>query len=544
VRRAAVVLALIALAVLAAWLLWPVDEPAVRDARPGAAPSPADETTPAAKRTPRAREPAALSAPETPEEAPGASDVPPAPETDAKLDQKTFDVVVLRPDGSPAVGADVVLRGERLWPAKAWSGWTRAVTDTQGRATLPYPASAPVYARLGADAGWTRAVDSEVQRAKPAEIRLRPSIVVRGRTVDSDGLLVAGATVLATVWLVGAGGELVMQATSGSDGTFETLPIPLRKGYGSPVIELAASSPGLVPASASVTPGDATKAPVVLTLYRGGTLRGRLVRADGRPVRNAVVQIAGTELSESSRSDGRFVLRLPRDECAVIAHDEHTEASSSVFRPAAGKWGAARRLGTFRGDAGDRDVGDVVLGEGRPLRGVVVLSNGEPVARAQVESRLSGETVFTAYSDSAGAFELPLSADAHDIVATEPSRDVSLWEPRQGTVNGVHGGDPDVRVTVGGMGVVLKLRADDGLKLDGRVANLSVAVTLRDDERSFPRGRSSSDAKLDGVRIELTQVGAWDVTVEATGFELAHVEGVDVRADRDTEIEVRLRRKP
>jgi hypothetical protein len=46
------------------------------------------------------------------------------------------------------------------------------------------------------------------------------------------------------------------------------------------------------------------------------------------------------------------------------------------------------------------------------------------------------------------------------------------------------------------------------------------------------------------VRVQVPTEGAWDVILSATGFEDEAIENVEVRADRDAEIDVRLRRKP
>jgi hypothetical protein len=339
------------------------------------------------------------------------------------------------------VGASVVESRHELWTASLDPiAWIARLTDAGGRVLLPR-GDLPLYVRLGPDAGWAHKPGSVIP---PPDVKLRPGVVVRGWTLDSDGKPVTGAIVRAQVQPPGAGAALVVESYSAADGSFETAPLPFDEdGNGRQEIDIVAYSRGLVPGSVTTTRTDGPRTAVVVTLYRGGALRGRLVRADGSTVSSAVVALLGTHLAAIPLADGRFELRLPAQGGDVFVHDFISSTSDAAFRPLPGDFVATRRLGSFRGDSGDRDLGDVVVDDGKPLRGVVVRANGDPVASARVTAVLAGAEVLSVHTDAKGAFEMPLSGEAHDLVVNEQGSGRITNEP---ALRGVRGGGPDVRI--------------------------------------------------------------------------------------------------
>jgi hypothetical protein len=466
---------------------------------------------------------------------------------------------VLRPDGTPAAGATIVVSNRPLWsdwPSQSGYMWPLRVTDAEGSAGLPRTESVP-YVHLGSDVGWSYKPGSVVPLP---DVRLRPGVVVRGRTIDSDALPVAGANVRAEMFPPGAGGSIVVEANSNAQGDFELPPLPFDEdGNGRQDIDMVAYADGLVPGSATTTRTDAPKGPIVVTLYRGGALRGRLVRSDALALRPVRVLLAGTHLAAFADADGRFELRLPAAGGEVIVHDALTATSDAMFRPAAGTFTAARRLGTFRGDAGDRELGNVVVDGGKPVRGVVVLgvdgpvadevrgvavrATGAPVAGASVKVLLAGTEFLQITTDGQGVFEVPISGDEHDLVATERSGGAVN---RMGTIHGVHGGDPDVRIILSGMGIVVHLRDENGARIEVVRPSLNAAKHGQPTNVAYASWDTSKTVLLarSEVRVQVPTEGAWDVILSATGFEDEAIENVEVRADRDAEIDVRLRRKP
>jgi hypothetical protein len=535
---------------------------------PGASTRPdADESArPPVQPAPRPRRrSAAESAPSTTDDAARRNDPAPSPSAGAPTapaaTAKLHEVRVLRADGTPAAGATIALDQRPLWDD--WPGphmWMFRGTDADGQAQLPRR-DAPLYVRQGSDVGWTYKPGSVVPLP---DVRLRPGVVVRGRTIDSDALPVASANVRAEMFPPGAGGSIVVETTSNAQGEFELPPLPFDEhGNGRQDIEIVAYADGLVPGSATTTRADAPKGPIVVTLYRGGALRGRLVRADKRPLSRVRVLLAGTHIAASPDEEGRFALRLPADGGEVIVQDAFFATSESVFRPAAGTFVAARRLGAFRGDVGDRDLGDVVVDGGKPLRGVVVLMksepgwekafpavvallNGDPVAGARVTAVLAGVEILSVTTDAKGAFELPLSGDEHDLVVNERSSNRISRIP---AVEGVRGGGLDVRIVRGRMGIRVRLRDENGARIEPAGVHLQASPHGQVGGTAYAdgyHGLAELDAARSELRVQLPVEGAYDLEVHSTRyeFEIVVIESIDVSADRDAEIDVRLRRKP
>jgi hypothetical protein len=434
--------------------------------------------------------------------------------------------------------------------------WALRKTDAEGRAHVP-GGTGPLYVRLGSDAGWSYKAGSVIPLP---DVHLKPGVVVRGRTVDSDLIAVPGADVRAEMFPPGAGASIVVGTTSDAQGDFELPPLPFDEWEnGRQDIEIVAYAEGLVPGSATTTRTDAPKGPIVLTLYRGAALRGRLVTPDGSPFPRGRVLLAGTHLAAFPEEDGRFALRLPAQGGEVIVHDNLTGTSDAEFRPARGTWIAARRLGNFRGDAGDRDLGDVVVDGGKPVRGVVALMkaepwwdksyplavalmNGGPVADARVTVVLAGTEVLSVTTDAQGAFELPLSGDEHDLVVNERSSNRFGGPP---AVEGVRGGDPDLRIVRGRMGIRVRLRDENGARLEVLGAHLNAALHAPGRTSGVSYVSSESPLPRHEVRVQVPAEGAYDLLVSAVaaGFEAVRIESVDVRRDSDAEIDARLKKK-
>ena len=105
-----------------------------------------------------------------------------------------------------------------------------------------------------------------------------------GKVVDQDGEPLEGAQVMATVR--DEHGMSGQTGVSGADGSFR---FPLEATGGT--AHLSATLEGYRPSPKVEVPlaEGAAPPPVVLTLTRGGFLRGHLVAASGTPVAGAVV---------------------------------------------------------------------------------------------------------------------------------------------------------------------------------------------------------------------------------------------------------------
>lgn len=237
---------------------------------------------------------------------------------------------VVRPDGSPAIGAKVVLRvdgiGMEAWedlagfafaaePFEDGAGrqWPTVRTDSAARfriAGLPPAGTLRLHAidpegRFAAspsrmfDLGKTRSEQS-------VAFTLAEGRRVRGSVFDAEGEPVFDAVV--------TGGSL--RSRTAPDGTYLLGPV------GAAEAKLIATHPGFAPAAVAVEPG-AADAPAIV-MERGACVQGVVVDDHGAPIFGAWVhaRIAGTPArAGSTDAAGRFVLGgLPAAEIDLHVH--------------------------------------------------------------------------------------------------------------------------------------------------------------------------------------------------------------------------------
>src|SRR5262249_11682003 len=132
---------------------------------------------------------------------------------------------------------------------------------------------------------------------------------------------------------------------------------------------------------------DRPTAELVVELRPGSSIRGRFLDAESRPVANAVLHaLAGREGTARSGADGRFRLDLGHghEGRAGVTYPTGRSIPGAVQLGGRVPWFVARTLGILAGDAGDRDLGDVVLKPGRPVAGRVVDGEGVGLPRCTV----------------------------------------------------------------------------------------------------------------------------------------------------------------
>ncbi len=196
-----------------------------------------------------------------------------------------IDVHVVNQDGSPAGGANVLIAGSALWPAR------RAETDASGLARIR-GLSAGSY-DLRADRGddvSAALIGFELERGAQQEVTLR---LERGRRVvalvtDGEGpspVVVANADV---VLVEGGLGSFPLHGRSGRDGTVSLGPIA--RGPAT----LAARAAEFVGSPLVAVPETLT-GPVRIALTRGALLRGDVVDAHDRPIAGASIEVVGTD---------------------------------------------------------------------------------------------------------------------------------------------------------------------------------------------------------------------------------------------------------
>lgn len=515
-----------------AWLLWPRDEASQNAPRDPAVVAPRPSAGDAKSRTERRREDeiAALVAEVEKLKSERESDKPPADTS------RPFDVTVLHADGTPAVGAHVVVSAPY---ANAVDVGRRATTGEGGVVRLRVDDDlVRVAAWLGAEAAATEEFFAPAERSA-ATVRLASAVVVRGRAL-LDGRPVHTPTVSITVspWMK-SNFELRFRVTADADGRFEFPPIAASglDPASPPVVDAAGAQ-----RAAGSTTTDVEKLrrgeEVVVELARGFTVKGRLVSAaqqswDGATVWN------GNDDHWPVSLDGGFHVRLPPTGGRLVATwSEHRtdDARGAEFQ---GMRRNAASLGAFNGSKGDVDLGDVVVAAGRPLRGVVVEPDGKPPARARAYLYLDDVTVGRVAIDAEGRFAFPeVGPGEHVLSVMGRSADNDRGSA---VVRGVKGGD-DLRVVLENKTIVDLRFLADGDRRPLFCASFSLRAKIRTEGAEW-FGPDVAGDPVESFEFELLGGGGYDFEINVVGYETQRFAGLQIAAGRTTPLELLLRKK-
>ena len=535
------VIAVIGIAFVAAllvWRLWPDDATSTSSSRDHRAAA-AGAEEPAAPPVRRVREATSPDAPKPPDAAPASE--PKAGEPA----EPTFplEVTVLRGDGTPAAGAQVLF----MDPNDDGNPSASATADAKGVASLRAPAGlARVVAWLGAEGNANEPLVDPAE-THAATIRLAPAVGIHGRVVQG-GRPVGLARVTVTIgpWLTSEFG-LSLSADTDADGRFATVPISTAGMDAASSLQIAAATADLASGEsgaevAAVLRGD----DIVIELVPPFTVRARFVDAAGDPIRDVIVSCASQKQHATSGTDGRIALRLPRCMAQLVARHPtqhviiHGYANGEPYRAIV--W-VARPLGSVDGTAGDVDLGDVVFAQGRRLAGQVVDSGNRPARHASVRLWLDGIEVSCTATDDDGRFVFPeVGPDAHRIGVRECLLDDSPTNQREAIVGGVHGGDPDLRIVLeDAFAVRLQfLSAEDRKPI--ACAQFNARRKLHGEGFEWLPFQSAGDP-AEEFDLEVFGAGAYDVEVDVPGYEPLRFESVEVRANFPTPLELLLRKK-
>jgi hypothetical protein len=346
-------------------------------------------------------------------------------------------------------------------------------------------------------------------------VTLRQGYAVSGAVIDGAGRPVAGAQVGVRGGLGGIGIRGA-RAVTDAEGRFTVAAL------GAGTHTLVASDGEHAPTEAApVTITDQPIAGVRITLKEGGVIDGQVTQADAAPVRAATVRVVGGGPSpvRELRTDeqGRFSARgLPSG--LVQLQAESDGATSDV-------------MDVDLASTADRPEVRLVLDAAGSIAGVVVDSQGHPVAGAQV----------TAYPDAADDASRPSGI----------SRAAPATTDRGGAfqIRGLHPGNYRLFAT-GAPG--LRNPVDRGIAAAAGDSNVRIALVaggaLRGSLRSSKDGASPAHAELQlgqrapvsitGGTIDLPNIppGTYDVAIRGAEFAELVRHGVAIRDGQTTDL--------
>jgi len=222
---------------------------------------------------------------------------------------------VVMPDGSPAAGAELVLRGR---------GELDDLTNSDGEIEFLglHRGLYNVIARHGDAVG---AIDFELEEAADlGTLELKEAVAIRGHIFDSQGQPLAGATVDAARMAEGKSfdmttmvkvlmtpEEVVARTESGDDGAYELL-VPKAGFY-----SVRANARGFAQEADAARPFTATVEGIDFYMVPGVGVAGRVTDSNGAPIEGAAVMLVDPESAfgkqlpkteTTTATDGSFAL--------------------------------------------------------------------------------------------------------------------------------------------------------------------------------------------------------------------------------------------
>lgn len=231
----------------------------------------------------------------------------------ASLSVKVVDV-----GGGPAQGADVLISGSGLWPAR------RARTDGMGITRIGglLTGSYDLRAEKGSAVSHTL-IGHQVTKGEHSEVTLQllpgrmVQIVVSGGGEEESELVLGADVVLTESGL----SSFPIQGTTGNDGSVTLGPIAAGPAT------VSARATGYV-ARGGVPVPEALDGPVKISLLKGATLLGLVKDTNDNPVDGASIEIIGTDI------DGMPVAETPQLTAFRDAHFAWALAGPSPLIPA------------------------------------------------------------------------------------------------------------------------------------------------------------------------------------------------------------------
>ena len=379
--KTAVIGAVVVVAALTAWLLWPADGAPVQPGNNVAA-------VPADTGAPNAQSRRARVAAETEPAAPAPPEPPKAPLVRGR---------VVDAQGRPVSGAEIWIVGTEVVPPDAsgnrpTGNVARVATDGEGRfeKTLPTATKCQVQPSPLGDPAFESKRGDVREVVPPAEglefvVERRPTATLVVTVLDpAEGKLV-------TQYACSFGRRVVRQQPTTPDGRTEAL-VRLESAAGDTVNVVATAGGASAERGVSLREGDRVE--LRIDLQREGEVRGRVVDAAGVPVVNALAFFGEEDVA---RGDEPF---KPFDEKRV-REGARTDGDGRFELKGKGRWVTIWHPGGGPVTVARADAGSIVLPARGVVRGVLRGPDGAPNPNTKVFLDRVRETT----TDGEGRFE-------------------------------------------------------------------------------------------------------------------------------------------
>jgi len=467
---------------------------------------------------------------------------------------------VVHADGSPAEGAEVstgwggsaILGGGQIPKGLERYVW-RTTTDEQGsyrffakRNRTGLPGSLDVRARRGDQVAMPETVDEAEAPLEMNDLVLEDALIVRVRVTNSASTPVAGAHGLLSVFRDGVTEHRRLAAISDADGLLVFFPLRRSAEWS---LRLTVTHPIYPETKARLDLADQREGKtgeVVLPL--GVQVQGRVTDPEGQP-RPGVYVVAASEKEDTleaqwnlqaiSGPDGAFVVKgIPAGEGRLLLYPGLSRRASSFNTARKSPWLSEPFTGT---NGGVVDLGTTVMHAAGTIRGRVIDAEGTPLknATAGLRGAFRGITNPWILTKADGSFTLENVPPGEYTVHASQSRGEN--GVLQGKVPAVRPNGPEVTV---------QLRIKPGILLrflsaqtpTERVATKGFSYTCqRSPEKSGARGGVRSGFARTWYRLD-REPGIWYVKVRIPGYEEVDFGRVVLHPDRDTVLDVHLRK--
>lgn len=427
--------------------------------------------------------------------------------------------------------ADVEPRRSPSDDEVATSVHSTLTTTTEGRLRIRHDRpSLRIWAEWKGATGVSERLELKSGETRRVTIQLVAAHAVSGTISAANGTPLQSARVDVTV--PGVYGPIsVARARTDELGAYRIHSVgreSLAKGA-----TLVVEAPGHVTARIPLPRTDLTELSEDVVLAIETTVSGRVVGADGEPLKGVRVGVLRHGRNGLTDESGRFRLTgLPAGPQELLVRS-HLHAEQVVD---AGE-----------DEGGTREVGDIVLRGGGTITGRVVDAAGEPVTRGTAYLTLLDDQdaiLRSVVLDDEGGFELSaVGPAAYRVVLAVPGTDGSWTAARYVLRHGVRAGE-ELEV-VAGEALSALVRVVD--PVTGRAPEtpdgLLVVVEPRDgsgetSRQLFPQLHQGL------VRVGFPRAGTYRVSVRLGGFEAQVTEEVVALSDREVRLRVELRRAP